>query len=159
MYFMYDRYKNSTRSTMHNEDNYHTKLGPTYDSIRAQLLINNQQRTWDMIQHISTVEIATLAAWFYLYDKNELFISAWLILFSIAIVYALFLSILRYSLLMQDASASLDRGTRIYLSSNMAFKKRHIPRAATISKAIPIITITFNFIILIFNIYKISCHS
>ncbi|MBS4714955.1 hypothetical protein J4G66_03065 [Aeromonas dhakensis] len=144
---------------MHNEDNYQTKLGPTYDSIRAQLLINNQQRTWDMIQHISTVEIATLAAWFYLYDKNELFISAGLILFSIAIVFSLLLSIVRYSLLMQDASASLNRNTNIYLSSSMSFKNAHIPRAATISKAIPIITIAFNFIVLIFNIYKISCHS
>lgn len=142
---------------MPHTDDFETKVGPTYDSIRAQLLINNQQRTWDMIQHVSTVEMASLAAWFYLYDKKEFLISSMLMLFSIVIISCLLLSIFRYTYLMRDASASLNgpNGQSIYLSSNIASSCTCIPTAGKISKTIPIIIIIFNFIILCVSLVKL----
>lgn len=125
------------------------KTGPTYDTIRTQLLINNQQRTWDMIQHTSTVEIATLAGWFYLYSKNEFFISISLLIFSCVIVHNLRLSIIRYADLMSDASASLNSGVSIYLDSTLSNNGRL--GAAAVSKRIPLITISLNIILVVFT--------
>lgn len=139
---------------MPHTDNCQTKVGPTYDSIRTQLLINNQQRTWEMIQHISTVEIASLAAWYYLYDKQEYLMSGVLMVLSILIVYCLFLAITRYTDLMRAASASLSRSSAqgIYLGEGA--QRRF--EAAHITRLIPVVILFFNFFVLIFSFCKSS---
>lgn len=139
---------------MPNTDEYKTKIGPTYDSIRAQLLINNQQRTWDMIQHVSTVEIASLAAWFYLYDKKEFLMSAILMVLSIIVIYCLLLAINRYVYLMNSADASLNNhlGQNIYIGKYNAKPPKY--NSAFISKLIPVVILGFNFLILLFSFLK-----
>jgi hypothetical protein len=91
--------------------------GEAYDQIRCDLLICHQNRTWECIRSTITIQIATIATWYYTaFEKDLHLLSALIVIFSIAITSTLKQSALRYSYLMSTASHSLNKNKRIYHS-------------------------------------------
>lgn len=97
------------------ENDHRTMEGPAYDTIRANLLMHYQDRVWEMVRHVSTIELATLAAWYYLFDRDDYLLSAMLLIVSSLFVSLFYLTILRYVYLASCANGSLNTQRKIYL--------------------------------------------
>lgn len=83
---------------MQSEESAHKELGLR---VGADIFLKQQDLIWDQIKHVSTLEIATLAGWFYLISQNKHAFSLLILIFSSAFLFII-LMIIRRQAQLQD---------------------------------------------------------
>lgn len=123
----------------------------------VDIFLKQQDLIWDQIKHVSTLEIATLAGWFYLVSQNRYAFSLLLLLFSCVFLFII-LMIIRRQAQLQDqyrrgiASIIVAKPSRKSGPLNTAnfetIKKHSINlRAYVFARLIPCTAILGNFVL------------
>lgn len=132
-------------------DNFKNKDGPSYDLIRSQEHIANQNRHWETVRHMSNIQVATLPAWYFLNSKEELFFAITLLLISSAIIIIFCVMMARYRFLIHRAYGSMNGG-RIFKKSYYRANFWERQHTLKIANLLPTLCILTNLSLLVYTL-------
>ncbi|MFS8174969.1 hypothetical protein [Vreelandella titanicae] len=125
------------------------KIEPEHDSCRTNLLIFFMGMIWNISKQIATLEVATLAAWFYLFESHKYSYALLALSVSLFFLVYFYFAQKRYLYLSRKANLSLQEKGDIYLGNDL--KKSSFERIGgnTIAKHLSIAVILLNIAIFI----------
>jgi len=133
------------------KNNYNEKVGPTYDLIRSNLLVDHQKRLWQLVWHATVIELSSLAGAFYLYESQHFALTIFALLGSSVFLALFCISISIYTKRCKLANDSLNLGASgIYLGVTGEPVSGPFRSGMEVAKFMPIAGIVLNILFLIY---------
>lgn len=127
------------------KDNYDEKVGPTYDLIRSNLLIDHQRRLWQLVWQATVIELSALAGSFYLYEGQHLALTIFALVSASVFLVLFYFSISIYTTRCKAANDSLSSGSStIYLGVKGERASGPFGSGMQVAKFMPVAAIVLN---------------